>query len=209
MAGLGSGPAGPPGRLLRLLSPPAPVGLQLQRSQRHPTPASAVQVQLHQCVCVCAAPLCVFSVEVIACSHLEGMSKFVNSQLPKRIPSFCTRTCKARKHSGHYMYVVSSYKTSSYIYPHRLQKLGALDYPGGIPTSLHANSTQQWDFPNVWAPLQWFPVLGWFSSEDDSLRAAARDIAEKWINTTFTGWENNKTMFEKVGGVVIKLVLGI
>lgn len=80
----------------------------------------------------------------------------------------------------------------------RLTSLGVLDYPGGIPASLITNSTQQWDFPNVWAPLQWFPVFAWANSSSKTLRDAARSIAQKWVTTTYVGWERNTTMFEKV-----------
>ena len=82
---------------------------------------------------------------------------------------------------------------------HALNKLELLDYPGGIPTSTTTNSTLQWDFPNAWAPLQWFPVLGWYSSPSVVLREAARSIAQTWVTTVLVAWENNnKTVFEKV-----------
>ena len=80
-----------------------------------------------------------------------------------------------------------------------LNALGVLDFPGGIPASLNKLTTQQWDFPNVWAPLQWFPVVGWYSSTSVTLRDAAYSIAQKWISTTFVAWEtNNQSIFEKV-----------
>ena len=80
-----------------------------------------------------------------------------------------------------------------------LNALGLLDYPGGIPTSLNKRTTQQWDFPNAWAPLQWFPVVGWYSSTSAKLRDAAQFIAQTWITTTLVAWEaNNQSMFEKV-----------
>lgn len=79
-----------------------------------------------------------------------------------------------------------------------LNRLGVLGYPGGIPTSLK-ESGQQWDFPNVWAPLQWFPVLAWQQSSVPVLNEAAASIAQTWINTTYAAWEIfNHTMFEKV-----------
>ena len=80
-----------------------------------------------------------------------------------------------------------------------LNKLELLDHPGGIPTSATTNSTLQWDFPNAWAPLQWFPVVGWHSSPSVMLREAARSIAQTWVTTVLVAWENsNKTVFEKV-----------
>lgn len=78
-----------------------------------------------------------------------------------------------------------------------------LDYPGGIPTSLVHESGQQWDFPNAWAPLQWFPVAGWAHSEILSLRQAARKIAQRWLFSTYSAWKQyNHTMFEKVSWFV-------
>ena len=89
-----------------------------------------------------------------------------------------------------------------------LKQNGTLNFPGGIPTSLVKNSSssslsssagQQWDFPNAWAPLQWFPVLAWQRSGERELAEAASSIATTWLNTTFTGWQrHNHTMFEKV-----------
>ena len=80
-----------------------------------------------------------------------------------------------------------------------VNKLGLLDYPGGIPTSNTTKSTLQWDFPNAWAPLQWFPVVEWYSSPSDMLREAAHSIAQTWVTTVLVAWENsNKTVFEKV-----------
>ena len=76
---------------------------------------------------------------------------------------------------------------------------GLLNYPGGIPASLNRESGQQWDFPNAWAPLQWFPVEAWHNSSVDELQQAASSIALTWLNTTYSGWVNyNGSMFEKV-----------
>ena len=79
-----------------------------------------------------------------------------------------------------------------------LRRLDLLSYPGGLPTSL-SQSGQQWDFPNVWPPHQWFPVLAWQQSPDPELRTAASSIAQTWIRSVYRGWEEfNHTMFEKV-----------
>ena len=80
-----------------------------------------------------------------------------------------------------------------------LNSLGVLDYPGGVPTSLWENSTQQWDFPNTWAPLQWMLVTAWHDSPSTELRAAAEKVAKTWLTTTYLAWRKyNNTMFEKV-----------
>ena len=83
-----------------------------------------------------------------------------------------------------------------------LNLLGVLDYPGGVPTSLWENSTQQWDFPNAWPPLQWMLVAAWHDSPSAVLRDAAEKVAKTWLTTTYLAWEKfNHTMFEKVENV--------
>ena len=77
-----------------------------------------------------------------------------------------------------------------------LQSNKVLAFPGGMPTSLK-QSSQQWDYPNVWAPLQWFLVVGWYNSTSLPLREAARIVAQTWINTAYTAWNKLNLMFEK------------
>ncbi|XP_019851831.1 PREDICTED: trehalase-like [Amphimedon queenslandica] len=79
----------------------------------------------------------------------------------------------------------------------RLKSLGFLGYPGGLPTS--QNSTgQQWDFPNAWAPLQWFLVKGWEGADDQELNKAARNLTETWLRSNYQAWiQYNHSMFEK------------
>lgn len=80
-----------------------------------------------------------------------------------------------------------------------LQRLGVLNYPGGLPTSLNSTSKQQWDFPNAWPPLQWFLVKAWRDSSDVLLREAAEELAISWLNSNYAGWlRYNGSMFEKV-----------
>jgi len=74
-----------------------------------------------------------------------------------------------------------------------------LSYPGGVPTSFY-ESTQQWDYPNAWPPLQWFLVK--------SLKAInATDMANRlvrtWVESNFVGWNNTKGMFEKYNATAI------
>ncbi len=79
-----------------------------------------------------------------------------------------------------------------------LRESDLLAYPGGLPTSLQ-ESGQQWDYPNVWPPHQWLPVVAWQQSHDQELRAAAASMAKTWISSVYAGWEEfNYTMFEKV-----------
>ncbi|KAK8752669.1 hypothetical protein OTU49_006746 [Cherax quadricarinatus] len=74
------------------------------------------------------------------------------------------------------------------------------NYPGGIPTSL-LNSSQQWDFPNGWAPLQYLIVLGLYKAQKYSPQAdnLAFSYAQKWVLNVFQTYLNTTphNMFEK------------
>lgn len=90
-----------------------------------------------------------------------------------------------------------------------LQSLGLLDYPGGIPASSVPGTGHQWDFPNAWAPHQWFPVAAWAHSEVLALRMAARKIATTWITSTYSAWISHNQMFEKVSKITFCLALAL
>lgn len=77
-----------------------------------------------------------------------------------------------------------------------LKKLKFFDYVGGVPTSL-VSSGQQWDFPNSWAPLQWYLIHSWYNSSSPVLRDQALSVATKWINTTYAVWRQKGVMYEK------------
>lgn len=65
------------------------------------------------------------------------------------------------KHSNH----IEKYMKSS----------GALEFKGGIPSGLPAQSTQQWDFPNVWAPNQHFVIQSFLASNNSFLQQVSTD----------------------------------
>jgi alpha,alpha-trehalase len=86
-----------------------------------------------------------------------------------------------------------------------LQKVENLlfKYPGGIPANEHI-SGQQWDFPNVWAPIQQLSIqlfLRLDNSEHGENYTKALNIAQRWINSTFCGYE----MFSKILKIVIMI----
>ncbi len=100
-----------------------------------------------------------------------------------------------------YMWMMAnnSNNTQETIVLQTLTRLGVLNYPGGIPTSLNTTSYQQWDFPNAWSPLQWFLVQAWFNSSNSVLQSAASQLATKWLQSNYAAWvKYNNTMFEKV-----------
>ncbi|XP_066941045.1 uncharacterized protein [Macrobrachium rosenbergii] len=76
----------------------------------------------------------------------------------------------------------------------------AIDYVGGVPTSLE-NSGQQWDFPNAWAPLQHILILGVYNARPIHHEAEnlAFSLAEKWIRNNWLAYIQStpSAMFEK------------
>lgn len=60
------------------------------------------------------------------------------------------------------------------------------------------NSTQQWDFPNCWAPLQAFLIHGLAQSGNKNAEKVALNFAQMWIKTTYEGFRNSTEMYEKV-----------
>ena len=74
-------------------------------------------------------------------------------------------------------------------------------YPGGVPTSLHMNADEQWDFPNSWPPLVHMLIEGLAGTKNESARDLAFDLAQTWIISNFEGWKKHSAMFEKVGAV--------
>jgi alpha,alpha-trehalase len=65
--------------------------------------------------------------------------------------------------------------------------------PGGVVTSLH-ESSQQWDWPNGWAPLQWITIVGLRRYGHETL---ADSIKYRWLAT-------NEALFSTEGKFVEK-----
>ncbi len=64
---------------------------------------------------------------------------------------------------------------------------------GGIATS-EADSGQQWDRPNGWAPLQWLAIKGFARCGQLPL---ARDIARRWLDTVGSLYRREGKLVEK------------
>ena len=75
-------------------------------------------------------------------------------------------------------------------------KFQQLHYPGGVVIS-QLNSGQQWDFPNVWAPIQ-HKVIEYYLNIGD--RKTAVDLAQRFITSTYCGYEKYGYIFEKYHG---------
>ncbi|XP_072049493.1 trehalase-like [Amphiura filiformis] len=77
-----------------------------------------------------------------------------------------------------------------------LEKLGVLNYPGGIPTSLH-DTDQQWDYPNAWPPLQEIVIQAFDSSSLPKAKEYAFKLAQNWTITNWKAYKKKGIMFEK------------
>lgn len=76
--------------------------------------------------------------------------------------------------------------------------------PGGLLTTL-AQTGQQWDSPNGWAPLQWMAYQGLLNYDQDKL---AQMIAERWIDNNVRVFKNTGKMVEKYNVTDITLEAG-
>ncbi|XP_065217887.1 trehalase-like [Planococcus citri] len=70
----------------------------------------------------------------------------------------------------------------------------------GVPTTTD-NTTQQWDFPNCWAPLQSFIIQGLEKSNNPTAERIAYNLARAWIKTAFEGFQKGNQMYEKYSAI--------
>lgn len=75
---------------------------------------------------------------------------------------------------------------------------------GGLTTTL-ADTHQQWDAPNGWAPLQWIAVSGLSNYGYDAL---GKDIATRWVNLNTNVYRRTGKLMEKYNVVDIQLEAG-
>lgn len=69
-------------------------------------------------------------------------------------------------------------------------------YPGGVPNSLYQTG-EQWDFPNVWAPMQYLVIFSLENLKDERTSALAFKWAERWIRSNFVAFNETGAMYEK------------
>jgi alpha,alpha-trehalase len=76
--------------------------------------------------------------------------------------------------------------------------------PGGLASTLELTS-QQWDAPNGWAPLQWMAIMG---LENYGYHALAADIANRWIKLNTDVFKRTGKLMEKYNVVDTHLEAG-
>jgi alpha,alpha-trehalase len=77
-----------------------------------------------------------------------------------------------------------------------IAKLGLDKFPGGVPNSLF-NTGEQWDMPNVWAPMQHFLIVGLENLNNTNASALALKWAERWIQSNYVVFQKTGAMYEK------------
>ncbi|XP_037033248.1 trehalase-like isoform X4 [Bradysia coprophila] len=82
-------------------------------------------------------------------------------------------------------------KVLSYIERHGLN-----DFIGGVPNTLERTG-EQWDFPNVWPPMQHMLIEGLANLNDERAQTMSLDWAARWTRSNFLGYKDSFVMYEK------------
>jgi len=75
-------------------------------------------------------------------------------------------------------------------------------YPGGIPTTLE-HTSEQWDYPNAWPPLQYIMIMGLDNTNDAWAKELAFKMTEIWVRSNYKAFTETGVMYEKVSVVII------
>ncbi|XP_012271873.1 trehalase [Orussus abietinus] len=81
-----------------------------------------------------------------------------------------------------------------------LEKIKITSFMGGTPASLD-HTTQQWDLPNAWPPLQSIVVNGLRNTGFPPALRLAQDLAVRWLRANLIGYSEYSEMFEKYDAV--------
>lgn len=77
-----------------------------------------------------------------------------------------------------------------------INQTGIDNYPGGVPNTLY-HSGEQWDYPNVWAPMQYILIYGLENLNDDRASSLAQKWAERWVQSNYVAFRDTGAMYEK------------
>lgn len=70
-------------------------------------------------------------------------------------------------------------------------------YPGGVPNTLQ-HTGEQWDFPNVWPPMQYILIEGLDNLRTPDAKALSKTWGYRWVQSNFEAYRDSQAMFEKV-----------
>ncbi|XP_062558663.1 trehalase isoform X4 [Armigeres subalbatus] len=86
-------------------------------------------------------------------------------------------------------------KILAYIEKNELDK-----YPGGVPNTM-ADTNEQWDFPNVWPPMQHMLIMSLDGLNSADAKELAFKWAQRWVRGNFIAYNETQAMFEKYSAV--------
>ncbi|XP_023171892.1 trehalase isoform X2 [Drosophila hydei] len=69
-------------------------------------------------------------------------------------------------------------------------------FPGGVPNTLY-HTGEQWDFPNVWAPLQYIVIEGLDNIGTPEAQKLSKSWGHRWVKSNFAAYRDSRAMFEK------------
>ncbi|KAK9511962.1 hypothetical protein O3M35_000516 [Rhynocoris fuscipes] len=75
-------------------------------------------------------------------------------------------------------------------------------YEGGLPASVEYSS-EKWDFPNAWPPLQSYIIQGFDKLGLEDGTNVAFHFAQKWIRTVYNGFQKNGKLYEKYDSLLV------
>ncbi|CAD6195854.1 unnamed protein product [Caenorhabditis auriculariae] len=87
----------------------------------------------------------------------------------------------------------------------QMEATGAFQFASGVPTSLQQNSTEQWDYPNSWSPLNHMIIEGLRKSISPLMQQKAYRLAEEWVRVNFETFNQTNAMWEKYNVVSNKV----
>lgn len=75
-------------------------------------------------------------------------------------------------------------------------------YPGGVPNTLYQTG-EQWDYPNVWPPMQYILIQGLENLGTIEATELSKCWLDRWIKSNFAAYRETRIMFEKVFSLLI------
>lgn len=78
-----------------------------------------------------------------------------------------------------------------------VNETGLDKYPGGVPNTL-ADTNEQWDYPNVWPPMQYVMIEAMRNLGSKRSNDLAFSWAQRWVRSNFIAYQRTQAMFEKV-----------
>ncbi|XP_055536716.1 trehalase isoform X3 [Wyeomyia smithii] len=83
-----------------------------------------------------------------------------------------------------------------------IERLKLDQFPGGVPNTL-SNTNEQWDFPNVWPPMQHMLVMGLDGLDSQETKDLAFKWAQRWVRGNYIAYNETHAMFEKYNAEVL------